>query len=150
MLDNKRKKMKKKNQEHFTIKSICQWHPDAKIIEEDGEKMVVQLDKDGMDFYVVPKEPQQDEYSFKQNAFQFLKFMYAVGSVCKGLNDSVKGILRDEDGEYESVLHNISPIKGYAVRISFTPKTPVSNLSSDILWNMRYKMINEHRSMTYA
>lgn len=142
--------MKKKSQEHFTIKSICEYHPQAKIIEEDTEKMVVQLDKSGTDFYVVPREPQQDEYSFKQNAFQFLKFMYAVGAVCKKLNDSPKRLLHDEEGEFKSSLHNVSPIKGYAIRVSFTSNTPISKLSSDTLWDMRYKMINERRAMIYA
>lgn len=142
--------MKKKNKEHFTIESIYKRHPDAKIIEEDAEKMVVQLDKSGVDFYVVPKEPQCDEYSFKKNAFQFLKFMYAVGAVCKNLNASSKRLLHDEEGEFKSFSYNISPVNGYAVRISFIPNTQSSKLSSDALWTMRYKMINEHRAMIYA
>ncbi len=134
-------------------KSICEnkcvdilkeVYPNASVIEKTADFILMQKDKTGEEFFVLPREYMETCETFKKSAHRFLTFMRALGGLCRQLNNHQNNWNgQEKKGDYyANVALPEKEVGGYVAHIYFLPKK-ISTQSQDLFrWSNTQRTIN--------
>ena len=79
--------LKKEVVENKCVDLLKEVYPNASVIEKTDDFILMQKDKKGEEFFVLPSEYVETCEVFKNSSFRFLTFMRALGGLCRRMNN---------------------------------------------------------------
>ena len=118
------------------LKSV---YPNACVIEKTADFILMQKDKTGEEFFVLPREYEETCETFKKKSYRFLMFMRVLGGLCRQLNNQQNNQNDNEKkGDYyANVALPEKEVGGYVAHIYFAPKK--ISTQSNTIFNWVYQ-----------